>query len=84
MRAVLEAVHQVAEHPWTNPAVAAILIGSSLMEAGDSLVDSALSGEFGSHHGVFILGIAQAVKSLPEVVDGIERLFHRDARPDDG
>lgn len=76
MRTYLTAIHRVVDHPWTNLAVAAALIGTSLSEMGESVLEPIMSGDIQAHHGVFVFGIAQLLKSIPEIVDGLERGFH--------
>ena len=48
-----------------------ILIYTSGSEIFDSMDDAM---KIGAHHGVFLLGILQLLKSLPEIVEGTRKL----------
>ena len=77
MKSALSAMHRFSSNPWTQVFVAVILLATAFGDFDGTLIEVFTSGDWGAHHGVFVLGFAQLLKSLPELVDGIERLQHR-------
>ena len=77
MRTLLSYAHAFVDHPATNLIVAAILIATSVAEAGESILEPLVAGEIGAHHGMLVFGLTQFLRTLPEVIEGLERLFHR-------
>ena len=76
MRTLLSHAHAFVDHPWTNLLVAAVLIATSIAEAGESMIEPLLTGDIGAHHGMLVFGVTQFLKTLPEIIEGLERVFH--------
>ena len=61
------------DHPLTHLVVGLALITSGGLEVYRDLIDESQRFRVGAHHGIVILGIAQSLAALPDVVGGIER-----------
>jgi hypothetical protein len=66
----LRPMKEFIEHPLTKLTVGVILVVTSGVEIGSELLDEGVS--LGSHHGLMVLGIINALSSLPELVEGME------------
>lgn len=66
----LKPVKEFIEHPLTKLTVGVILVITSGVEIGSEILDEGVS--LGSHHGLMVLGIINALSSLPELVEGME------------
>ena len=73
---MLAAIHRIASHPWMNTAVAVMLILTVFLETDEALIDPLLEGQADTRHGLFLLAIGQLMKSIPELVEGVEKLQH--------
>ncbi len=62
------------EHPYVNLAVALLLFASGLVEGWDSLQDELAALDFKAHHGVMLYGLFSAMKSIPDIVLGLEKI----------
>jgi len=67
------------EHPYVNLAVAMLLFASGLVEGWDSLQDEIASLNIKAHHGVMLYGLFSAMKSVPDIVLGLEKMSDRTA-----
>lgn len=70
---MLRAMRMILEHPWTNFAVAAILIGTGLAEGWDSMADDLQNLKLKSHHGVIVFGMVNLLKSVHDILLGLEK-----------
>ena len=66
------ALKRFVDHPITKLVVGLILIASGLIEAYDTVFDDLHRLRVRVGHGVVILGLANVLASLPEVIEGIE------------
>ena len=64
---------KIAEHAWLNLFVGLFLLYSGLNEAWGSLWSGLATFNFGAHHGVIVLGLVNAFKSLPDILKGVEK-----------
>lgn len=72
MRAILARMKFVTEHPALNLAAGLILLGFSLWEIVGTLVSDLATLKFGAHHGVALFGALQILKSIPDLLAGME------------
>ena len=70
MNAIFGAMHRTVEHPGTNLTIALLLVVSAVSEV------TGLYEELQSHHGVLVYGIAQGLKALPELFEGLRKIIH--------
>ena len=61
------------DHPITHLLVGLALIASGGLEIYRDVLDESRQFRIGVHHGIVILGVAQFLAALPDVVVGIER-----------
>ena len=71
MHAFLKKMEGVAKSPHLELIVGLILMGTGLIEAGETLFEDVASGDIGVHHGMIVLGFAHAFKAIPSVVAGL-------------
>lgn len=74
MQKILKKLAAIAKNPYLQLFVALVLIGSSLMETISSIDEDVAKLHVRVFHGTLLLGIMHLFRTLPEVVDGIERL----------
>ncbi len=67
------------EHPFVNLVVAVILFGSGLIEGWDSLQEELTALDVKARHGVMLYGLFSALKSIPDIVLGLEKMYDRRA-----
>lgn len=67
-----ETLRKIAENAWLNLFVGLFLCYSGLNEAWGSLWYDMTTFDFGAHHGVIVLGLVNAFKSLPDILKGFE------------
>lgn len=70
---MLENLKKIIESPITNLVVALILFMTGLSEAWESLADDIHNKHFGLHHGIMIYALFHALRSIPDIFEGIER-----------
>ncbi|MFM7591040.1 MAG: hypothetical protein ACKO85_04530, partial [Isosphaeraceae bacterium] len=68
----LKPIKEFIEHPLTKLTVGIILVITSAVEIGSELLDDIPGITLGSHHGLLVLGIINALSSLPDLVEGME------------
>lgn len=56
--------------PWVNMLVAVAM----LIAAGNEIWQSIQSFELGAHHGVFLFALLQCLKTLPDLMEPLEKL----------
>jgi|SaaInl4_135m_RNA_FD_contig_31_1738808_length_606_multi_2_in_0_out_0_2 hypothetical protein len=71
MHIILRNIEAFSRNPWLDVSVGIILMGTGLIEAGESIFEDISSGDIGAHHGVILLGLAHAFKSLPPILAGM-------------
>ena len=71
---ILRKIKAFIKLPVMQFTVAMVLVVSSLMEVIDDFKESRLT-HIGAHHGVLLRGLMQALSVLPDLVEGIERMF---------
>jgi hypothetical protein len=81
MMRFLKLLKALVEHPTTRLLVGVALMMTGIMDIARDVLNGARQFRVGVHHGVLILGLAQALSALPDVVLGIEKwLLAVDAR----
>lgn len=63
--------HHFATKPILNLIAGVILFCSGLSEMLEGLTDWTCTQYLGAHHGVFVFGILQVIKALPETMRGL-------------
>ena len=66
----------ISENSYLNCLVGLIMLATGLAEAGDTLWHDLGNLKFGAHHGVIVFGLLHAIKSLPDMFEGIEYFDH--------
>ena len=61
---------KITASPWLNLLAGIILLITSGYEIWDSLGEATL----GAHHGVFVFGLIQILKSIPEIMHGLDEI----------
>ena len=61
------------DHPVTHLLVGLALVTTGGLDVYQDVIDETQRFRVGAHHGIIILGIAQSLAALPDVVVGIER-----------
>lgn len=61
------------ENRWTRLVVALVVLGTGLSETVHDL-ESVGSLVVGAHHGMVVLGLMHLLRTLPEVVEGFDKL----------
>ena len=74
---MLKKLRAMLEHPWMNFTVATILIGTGLSEGWDSMTDNLQNLTLKSHHGVIVFGFVNMLKSIPDILMGLEKAVER-------
>ena len=74
MYRLMEALRAWTENPYVNLVVALVLVITGVQEAWDTLGVDLASLNFGVHHGAIVYGLLHALKTLPDIVEGAERL----------
>ena len=69
----MRAMFRLLEHPATQLTVAAILIVTSCVEGFDTLWNDLVGRNIGAHHGVFVFGAMSFLKTIPELLEGVDR-----------
>lgn len=58
----------ITENPWINLLVSLILIVTSSRDVWTDLQGDFTAMRVGSHHGVFVLGLFQILKTIPDII----------------
>lgn len=61
------------KRPSTKFAVGMILVFTSSAEVIEDLTDDVPGVKIGAHHGLLVLGILNAISSIPDLVEGLEK-----------
>jgi hypothetical protein len=61
------------DHPITHLLVGLALVTTGGLEIYRDVIDESQRFRIGAHHGIVILGVAQVLAALPDVVVGVER-----------
>jgi hypothetical protein len=67
-------VKNCVEHPLVNLVVAIILFSTGLVEGWDSLQEDLRALDLKAHHGVMGYGFFSMLKSIPDIVLGLEKM----------
>jgi hypothetical protein len=78
----LESLRRIVGHPLTQLGVALVLIVTSAIELSQTFVDDFYSTRVRATHGLLIVGIWQMLRTLPDLIEGIERYLESHERPD--
>lgn len=73
---------KLVEHPVANLIVALLLIFTSAVEGWETLREDFLNLQAGVHHGVFLLGVVNLLKTIPELFHAAHHIAKFDAGPD--
>jgi len=60
------------KHPYTKLGVGLILVITSSVEIIHDLLSDLPKPGVGAHHGLLVLGIVNALSSIPELVEGLD------------
>jgi hypothetical protein len=71
-RQFVKKLDSFVKHPRTKLFVGLILVATSAYEIGSDLLDDIPGVNIGAHHGLLILGIINALSSIPDMVEGLE------------
>jgi hypothetical protein len=70
----MKSLKKFVESPYVNIIIGLILLLSGLNEAWETLSEDIMNGNFGSRHGVIILGFFHVLKSINEMFEGVEHM----------
>ena len=70
----MKALKWIAENHWINLLVSLVLIGTSGQQVWADLKGDLAAMHLGSHHGIFILGIFQTLKTLPDIFSNLQSI----------
>lgn len=73
MERYLSRLKAFVDHPLTHLVVGLALISTGAMDIYGDVINESQRFRIGTHHGIVIIGIVQALSALPDVVVGIER-----------
>lgn len=73
MSRILNRVKAFVDHPVTHLIIGLALITTGGMDLYADAIDASRRFHIGAHHGIIILGLAQALSALPDVTHGLER-----------
>jgi hypothetical protein len=73
MMRFLNGLKVIVDHPAMHLLVGLVLIATGVVDMCGDVLDESKRFKVGAHHGIVILGIAQALSALPDFVHGIER-----------
>ena len=76
----LKRLEEFAKSPLVELVVGLILVGTGLVEAGESLFEDLSAGNVGVHHGIIVLGVVHAIKALPGTIAGMGLLLDAEQR----
>jgi hypothetical protein len=76
MNKLLRKLARFVGSPYLQTVVALVLIVSSLQEGWDTLAE-VRHGRISVSHGTLLLGISHLLRTLPDLVEGIERASER-------
>ncbi len=74
MKKLLNLLKKFIDNPLVQLLIGAILVATSLSEAWETLSHDLTNSNFHSHHGVILYGIAMVLKTLPDCIEGIEKM----------
>ena len=69
----LQRLKAFVDHPITHLLVGLALVTTGGLEIYRDVIDETQRFRVGTHHGIVILGIAQSLAALPDVVAGLEK-----------
>lgn len=78
----MEALRRIVGHPLTQLGVALVLVVTSVIELSQTFVDDFYASRVRATHGLLVVGIWQLLRTLPDLVEGIERYLESRASPD--
>jgi hypothetical protein len=73
MHPAAHAIERFVRNPFTQLAVAVILVVTGAVETYDNIVDEAAAFRPIVGHGVLALGLVHLLQAVPLVIDGLER-----------
>lgn len=71
MHSLFRSLERVIKNPYVEMTLALVIMATGIIEAGDSIFEDVTNGDVGAHHGVILLGLVHAIKSLPAILAGI-------------
>lgn len=74
MGALLNGLRRLSQHRYANLTVGMILFATGFSEAWEELVQDFVELDFGSHHGVMLMGIVKVIQVLPDLFEATEYL----------
>lgn len=69
----LKRLGRFVKHPATKLTVGLILVFTSGTEVVEDLMDDIPGIKIGAHHGLLVLGLLNAISSIPDMVEGLEK-----------
>ncbi len=70
---MVNTLQKIVANPWLNLLVGLFLFYSGLHEAWGSLWKDITTLNFGAHHGVIVLGLVNAFKSLADILKEFDK-----------
>ena len=71
MHAFLLKTEDFFRNPFLQLVVGLVLMTTALAEAGDSIYDDLTTGDIGAHHGISLLGLVHALRSVPAIIGSL-------------
>jgi hypothetical protein len=68
MHKFLKKIESIARNPWVEAFIGVILLVTGFAEAGENIIEDIKSGNVGAHHGIIMMGLAHAFKSVPSIL----------------
>ena len=69
----MAALRRSVGHPLTQLTVAGVLMATSFLEASETFIDDFSEFRVRATHGLLLVGLWQVVRTIPDLIDGIER-----------
>jgi hypothetical protein len=70
----MQYIRRLLKHPVTDVFVALILIATSLTQGWGTIISDLVHFRPGVHHGVLLFGLVTLVGTLPDLIDGLDRM----------
>lgn len=74
MRQTASSLANAAGSPWTKILLGTLVLITVLWQEWETIHTDAISGDFGTHHGVFLLGMAHLLSGLPGITGAVSKL----------
>lgn len=71
---MIERIRQWSHHPLVNITVGVVMIASAIGEMLGDVVADSFGFTLGAAHGLFVVGALHALKAIPELVEGVNKV----------